>query len=246
MAVALMSDTTEAQAEEIQAEEVVEEAPEEKTGETPGSMAGAPQTDPELSQTQEVLQDVAPPEDAGDGPEEDWKQAYQELEEEFDDVTDILVDVRFDDDVAEFFLEHKDHILQISKERAGKARFYIHREPNDELYLLLSPKPDEFNASWLSMRNPKIGLQAFEKFGDGLLEVVMEKPTFEDVDWQLDGSGVYAPMGLTKSRLIDTFFFYELVDPQEQNKVAFTENEVEDAATVAKRTVDKKKRKPSL
>lgn len=177
-------------------------------------------------------------------PEQDFKEVYDELEEEFGDVTDILIDVYYDPRVRNFLLKHHERIAEINRERANKARFYFHREPTDEIYLLLSPRPSEFNTAWLAMRT-EYAKQAYDKYADGMLRTIMEYPKYDDVDWDLNGDGIYAPMGLTKSRLIDTFLKHELVDPEEQNTAAFEGNDVDDAMTVANRR-DKRTDKPSL
>lgn len=228
----------------VEDEAPVEEAPAEDTSVDEEELE-------EKGMVEEILSDPASYEDDmvfGDqekSPQEEFQEVYDDLEEEFGDVTDLLIDVYYDPRVRKFLLEHHERIAEINRERGGKARFYFHREPTDEIYLLLSPRPSEFNTAWLSMRTPEYAVQAFEKFSDGLLRVVMEYPEYDDVDWDLDGSGVYAPMGLTKSRLIDTFFEHELIDRDEQNTAAFGGEDVDDAVEVANRR-NRRTEKPSL
>jgi hypothetical protein len=167
----------------------------------------------------------------------------EDLREEFGELSELLVDVAFNETVADFLIDAEEVIRHHAEKRGGKARFYIHREgPTEELYLLLSPKPAQFNSAWMQMQNPnpEMAMQAYERYVDDILKTVMVYPKYQNVDWNLDGTGVYQPMGLTKSRLVDTFFSYEMNDPNEPNSVAFSDEEVDDAVNVAQRD------KPSL
>lgn len=90
------------------------------------------------------------------------------------------------------------------------------------------------------MQNPRVAQKAYNKFAEPCLKAIMAYPEYDEVDWRLEGDGMYAPQGLTKSRLIDTFFFYQTNDPNEPNTVAFSEDEIANAEEVASRS------KPSL
>lgn len=165
------------------------------------------------------------------------QEQLESLRDEFGELSEILVDAAFNENVAEFLLDASDVISKHLDERAGKARFYMHREPNDDLYLLLSPKPAQFNSAWLQMqsRQPQAAVQAFERYADDILKTIMIKPRFQDVDWNLDGNGVNAPMGMTKSRIVDTFLSYEMNDPNEPTSTVFSEDEVDSAMEAAKK-----------
>lgn len=165
------------------------------------------------------------------------RSELNELQEEFGELSEILVDAVFNEHVAEFLIECEPVIQKFIDKRGGKARFYMHREPNDDLYLLLSPKPAQFKATWLQMQNPQpeVAVEAFERYADDILKTIMIKPSFNEVDWNLDGTGVNAPMGMTKSRIVDTFLSYEMNDPEEPTSSVFSEDEVDSAMEAAKR-----------
>lgn len=223
------SDAAERAAQHVEPEAETETDAEETTA----SEEADAEVSPDENIASQVLQEAQ-------NPQEEIEEELADLEDEFGELTELLVDVQFNEDRAEFFLDALPTIKQLVEDFAGKARFYMHQEPNDDIYLLVSPKPSQFNAAWLSMRNPQVGMEAFEKYADDLLKATMAYPSYQEVDWEITGNGMYAPMALTKSRLVDTFFFYEMVDPNEPNTVAFTQDELDSAETIAKRT------KPSL
>jgi hypothetical protein len=168
--------------------------------------------------------------------QEEIDQEMENLREEFgDDLPPLLIDVHFDEDVADFFLEAMPRVKKQLQTRQ-KTRFYIHQEdPTQEFYLMVSPAPANFNAAWVSMQNPQTAAQAFEQYADEMLQEILLYPRYDEIDWQQSGDGMYTPLGLTKQRLIDTFFQHERNDPQQPSSVAFTGDEVSEAQEVAQR-----------
>lgn len=184
--------------------------------------------------------ELAAPEGEDVSAQEKIDQVAEELEEEYGQVPDIFVDLKLGEDISEFFLGALPKVRRLLEKRSGKANFYIHREPNDEFYLMLGPKPSEFRTQWVQIRNPQSGPEVFERYADDLLETVMFAPSYEEVDWNLTGDGVRTPMSLTKQRLVNTFFFYETFDPNEPHTAQFDDSVVEDAEEIAR------SEKPSL
>lgn len=172
----------------------------------------------------------------GTASQDEIDQEMDELREEFgEDLPPLLIDVHFDDDVAEFFLEALDRVKEQLRKRK-KTRFYIHQEdPTQEYYLMASPAPANFNAAWVAMQNPQTAQQAFQQYADPMLQEVLLYPSYEEIDWEQTGDGMYTPLGLTKTRLIDTFFQHERNDPQRPSSVAFTGEDVDQAQEVAQR-----------
>ena len=212
----------------------VEEMKKQKAAESAGAV---PEIEDGESESSAFVDEAARPD--GRPLQEQFEEEIEKLKDEFEHVGEILADVRFNEDKAKFFLEALPVIKQVCEVRAGKARFYLHSEPNDECYLMLSPKPSDFDPAWVMIQNPQTGWQAYQEYSEPLLREALIYPKYEDIDWDVDGSGVYTPYGLTDSRLIDTFFQYEMNDPEDPNSASFGADEVEAAETVAKRTTSK-------
>lgn len=172
--------------------------------------------------------------------QEKVQEVADQLEEDYDEVPDLFLDLKIDETTAEFYLDALPRIRKVLDHRNGKAQFYVHREPNDDLYLMLGPKPSEFKTQWVQMQNPNTGPEAFERYADDLLEAVLLYPRYGEIDWQLSGDGMKTPMSMTKQRLVNTFFFYETHDPQQPHTAQFDESHVEDGAEIAR------SEKPSL
>lgn len=154
-------------------------------------------------------------------------------------LTELMVDVHLDEDIADFVLAAESRLRAQNQALNGKARFLMHREPNADLYILRNLKPSEWNTAWLQILAGQE--EAFDRHADAILTACMVYPQFDETDWDYEGGGkLNAPLGMTKSRLVGQFFDNELTDPNQPSSVAFTEANLDNAAKVARR------HKPSL
>lgn len=166
----------------------------------------------------------------------------EELKKEFgaSKVTELMVDVALDEEVAAFLLDAEPTLRSWLKNFGGKIRFVMHREPNGDYYVLRNLLPREWKTQWLEILTGREDI--FAKYCDEILKICMVFPTFENTDWDYDGlPKMNAPIGLTKSRLVGAFLQSELpADPNQPTSVAFNGAALDDASTVARR------HKPSL
>lgn len=206
-------------------------------------MSTNPATEAEMEDIQTVTPEVSEAEDiyAVDPLSAEIEAKLTELKNMFgeENVTEIVADVYFDPDVAAFVMECEDVMKTRSEALNNKARFFLHREPNGDLYLLNNLKPSEWKTQWLQILTGD--QSAADKYGDEILKASMLYPSFDQTDWDYEGGEkMHRPMGLTKSRLIGTFFTYEIQDPTQDNTVAFDSKSIDTALAAAKSA------KPSL
>jgi hypothetical protein len=169
--------------------------------------------------------------------------------EEFgeDQITEIMADAAISEHFSQFLLDAYPRMKEVMERQSGKADFYLHREMRsgeDEFYVLRSPTPSEFQTQWTALLNPQLEEDEHDKIVIQLLSEVMLYPEYGEVDWDYSGDGMYAPKGLTKNRLNNVFWKYEVQGRDEPTDTSFSEDAVEDAVTVAKRSVEDEK--PSL
>lgn len=160
-------------------------------------------------------------------------------------VTELVADAAWSEAFAEFLLDAYPRVQEVMNAQGGKAEFYLHRELNaqgDEYYLMKSPAPENFRTQWTAMLNPQLEESDYSRLETQVLQEVLVHPTYEEIDWERTGDGIYSPKGLTKNRLINVFWEYE-TQRQAPTDTAFSSDEVDDAVEVAEDTVEKK---PSL
>ena len=160
-------------------------------------------------------------------------------------VTELVADAAWSAEFAEFLLEAHDRVQAVMDAQGQKAEFYLHRELNaqgDEFYLMKSPAPEDFRTQWTAMLGPQIEEADYKRMQTQVLQAALVHPTYEEVDWDRTGDGVYSPKGLTKSRLTNVFWGYE-TQSQTPTDTAFGADEVGDSVKVAEQTVEEK---PSL
>lgn len=204
--------------------------------EEPSGVSQAAAEDLEEQPEQEELPSIDEAMMPGAASQDQIDEEMDKLREEFgEDLPPLLVDVHFDEDVADFFLEALPRVKEQMQKRK-KTRFYIHQEdPTQEYYLMISPAPANFNAAWVAMQNPQTAQQAFDQYADQMLQEILLYPRYDEIDWEQTGDGMYTPLGLTKTRLIDTFFQHERNDPQRPSSVAFDGTDVDEAKELAER-----------
>jgi len=177
------------------------------------------------------------------------RERVDELVEQFgeDQVTELMLDAAWSEEFAEFLLEAHPRMSAVMEAQGGKAEFYLHREmrtKDDEYYVMKSPRPQDFRTQWTAMLNPQLEEEDYARLETQLLQHVLVHPTYEEVDWERTGEGVYSPKGLTKNRLVNVFWEYETQNGQQvATDTAFGSEEVGDAVDVAESTVSEK---PSL
>lgn len=228
-----MSEETADEQPDIQPEEPIQAEP---------PATEEPEEDPRLREDVDSLSDLD--EDELSPLQQELLEIENQLREEYDEdkLTEFVFDCAFTDEIATAFLDAKDRILQEAERRSGKARFYCHLEPNDEVYFLVSPMPREFNTSWIMTTNPQTDEELYSELLDQLLQATMLYPGFKEVDWNYEGGDkMYAPYGLTKENLKRTFWQYEFPDPQQPNSVPFGQEEIETASEVSERSVEDEK-----
>jgi len=197
--------------------------------------------DPRLKEDVDSLSDMD--EDELTPLQRELLEIEEQLREEYDEdqLTEFIFDCAFTEEIAEAFLDAKDRILSAAERRSGKARFYCHLEPNDEVYFLVSPLPKEFNTSWIMTTNPQTDEEVYSELLEQLLRATMLYPAYNEVDWDYTGDKMYAPFGLTKENLKRTFWQYEFPDPQQPNSVPFGQEEIETASEVSERSAGNEK-----
>lgn len=169
----------------------------------------------------------------------EFQERLDALRAEFgeDNVKDLLADVEFNDKAAEVILDAERQIRALSNQYGNKIRFYMHREPNDDMYVLRSLALQEWKTPWLELLRPGADL---DKYGNDVLQACMVYPSFDQTDWEYKGAPLLnAPQFFTKSRLLATFFQFEFASDKDY-KYDFKVEDVDNAVTVAKR------KKPSL
>jgi len=163
-----------------------------------------------------------------------------------ENVTELAADAAWSEEFAEYLLDAHPRLEEVMDEQGGKAQFYLHRElqaTGDEYYLMKSPKPADFRTQWTAMLNPQLDESDYKRLETQVLQETLVHPTYEEIDWERTGDGVYSPKGLPKNRLINVFWEYETQNAQQiKTDTVFTGDQVGDAVEVAEETVEK----PSL
>jgi hypothetical protein len=163
-----------------------------------------------------------------------------ELRDEFGEnsVTDLLVDTAMDSSVAQAVLDAEPRLRAISQQFSGKAHFMMHREPNGDLYILRTLKPSEWNASWLQLLAGRDDV--FEQHAPAVLAACMVYPSFDETDWEYEGlPKLNAPLGMTRTRLLTTFFQSEMGDMSQPNSITFETAHLDNAIRAAGKSAKK-------
>lgn len=228
--------------------------------ETPN--AGAPADAPadELATAELAAEETAQDETAQDEPVLTAEEAAQaaldariqalvkELEDEYgaENVTELLVEAAFNDDVADLLVEAEGAIQEAIRTAGKKVGFYIHTEPSaagvPQLYLLRSLKPTEWNSGWLRILSG--APEEFAKHHASVLDLAMVYPSFGGTDWDWTGEGLRSPRGMAKERLVSAVFDQE-VSQQTPEPIEFTADHLGDAQKAA-RTNREKRAKPGF
>lgn len=163
------------------------------------------------------------------------QQRLDALIEKFgeENITELMVETEFGGKgTADFLLKAAGPLEQLNRQFNEKLRFYLHREPNGEIYILRSVKPSEFKSQWIEVFAGKEG--AFDMYAEQILGTTMAYPAYHQTDWEYDDPNkINAPVGLTKPRIIQTFFMNEM-PMQEMPSFAFKPEDIENAIEVAK------------
>ncbi|RME29034.1 MAG: hypothetical protein D6800_03205 [Candidatus Zixiibacteriota bacterium] len=183
------------------------------------------------------------PEEEKEDVQAQYEDMLARLQEELgvDRVPPIVADVALSDEIAAFLLKAEDRITELVKATGGKVDFYLHREPNNDLYLLRSLKPSEWNSTWFGILMQNITEEQRDAYVDQLLSACMVYPSYDETAWDWEPEKINAPSGMTKNRLVGTFFENNIQDPNTPSSVAFDPGEAQAAIDVAR-----KKQKPSL
>lgn len=201
--------------------------------ETLEMQAPSPEPMPSADPQSELIPDT--PESLEDKLRLELEARYKELVSEYgeNNITGMMAEVCFQEDVAKTYLDASEEISKIAAKYNNKVRFYVHREPNDEIYIMHSLPPNEFKSNWLSIYSGQEG--AVDLYGDQILQSMMLYPKYNAVDWEYNDAGkVYAPMALTKNRLIATIFANEIPRAEIQNDLVFTADETTNVEKLAK------------
>lgn len=178
---------------------------------------------------------------AEDAVEARVKEMIEELEAEYgaENVTELLVEAAYNDEVAEFLLAAEAHITETIREVGKKVRFHLHPEANGDLYILRTLKHNEWNSAWMRILTGQP--EEFAKHGDAMLQLVMVYPSFEETDWDWTGEGINTPEGMVRQRLVGTIFDAEMAQAQAE-PVSFGTEELPNVTQAAR----KRKEKPGF
>ena len=185
--------------------------------------------------------DIHPLPTAEDAVEARVKEMIEELEAEYsaENVTELLVEAAYNDEVAEFLLAAEAHITETIREVGKKVRFHLHPEANGDLYILRTIKHNEWNSAWMRILTGQP--EEFAKHGDAMLQLVMVYPSFEETDWDWSGEGINTPEGMVRQRLVGTIFDAEMAQAQAE-PVSFGTDELPNVTKAAR----KRKEKPGF